>query len=373
MSGKKKRSKFNPILIIFAIIGGFSGFFGMDLLDKLIGKNVAVNPITILFLIVMFLLSFFLAPLIHELGHLIMGLLTGYEFVSFRVGNFTIVKENGKFVRKKFNIAGTGGQCILTYKIVDNPQNIPYFWYNFGGIFFNFLTTFICIPFILIFKNPLFKIGFILIAVVSLILGIVNLIPTNAMGVGTDGYNLILLKKSPADRIMIYKTMLINALQYRGVILEDIPDNILTFTDEEKNCTLGIVATILEANLLMNRHNFELAEKKYRYVANNEDNASLYRNECKCDMMFCMIMNGCSKEDIDKVYDDELKKYVKITEKNYIMRKRLMYAYYLIIQKDFDKASHEYICAQKMKNTYPARGEYLSEMALIDYVKDNFS
>ena len=370
---ENKKKKFNPFPIIFVIGGGLLGFFGMDIFDKLFGKVVTENPLIIPFIMLMFLLSFFLAPLIHESGHLVMGLLTGYEFVSFRIGSLTFVKENGKLVRKSFNIVGTGGQCILTYRITDDPQNIPYFWYHFGGVFFNFMTTLICIPVISILKNPFVKIGFIMIAVISLILGIVNIIPTDVMGAGTDGYNLILLKKSPAVRSMMYKTMIINAMQYQGVKLEDIPDNILTFTDEEKNCSLGIVASVLEANLLMNRHDFEQAEEKYSYIANNENCAALYRNESKCEMMFCMIMNGCSEEDIDKVYNDELKNYIKTTEKNYVMRKRLMYAYYLIIKKDAEKSSQEYALAQKMESTYPGRGEYLSEMELINYVKDNFS
>ena len=49
-----------------------------------------------------------------------------------------------------------------------------------------------------------------------------------------------------------------------------------------------------------------------------------------------------------------------------------MYAYYLIIEKDFTKAEEEYLIAEKMEKTYPAKGEYLSEMALIKYVKNNF-
>ncbi len=367
---KRKASKFNPVLIIYMIIGGAVGFFGADVIDKLINVNKYNGIIVTLFLMIVFCLSFYLSTIIHESGHLVMGLLTGYEFVSFRVGNFTIVKENGKLVRRKFNIAGTGGQCILTHKTVDNPQDIPYFWYHFGGVFFNFLTMLVCIPVILIADNPFIRLGFVLLAFVSLILGIMNITPTKAMGVGTDGYNLLLLKKSPVDRVVIYKTSVINAMQYQGIRLEDIPDEILTFTDEEKECVLGVAATIIEANVLMNRHDFKSAEEIYTEVADNENNAGLYRNECKCEKMFCMIMNGCSKEEIDGVYDKELKKYIKVTENTYISRKRLLYAYYLIIEKDNEKAEREYNLAKKMESTYPAKGEYLSEMALIEYVKN---
>lgn len=365
------KSKFNPIFIVFIILGIISGIFGKNMIEYL--ENDGASSITsLIFISVTFLVSFFIVPIIHEGGHLIMGLITGYNFVSFRIGSFTIIKENGKLVRKKFNIAGTGGQCTLTYKIVDNPQNIPYFWYNFGGVFFNFLTTILCIPIILFLNNAFVFVGFTMFAIISLMLGIINIIPTKATGVGTDGYNLILFKKSPADKMANYKLMLINAMQYQGIRLEEMPDNILKFTEEEKQCQFGKALTVIEANILMNKHDFKLAEETYRSILDNEDLFEIYKNECKCELMFCMLMNGYSSDDIDNLYK-EIKSYISATEKTYIMRKRLMYAYYLIIKKDFEKASQEYILAKKMENTYPAKGEYLSEITLIDYVKDNFS
>lgn len=371
MADKKKKNGFNSIFIVFIILGIVSGIFGGNMIDYL--KNSGVSSATsLIFILFTFLVSFFIVPIIHESGHLVMGLLTGYEFVSFRIGSFTLIKENGRLVRKKFNIAGTGGQCTLTYKTVDNPQDIPYFWYNFGGVFFNFLTVLVCIPVIILSDNVFISVGFIMLAVISFILGIINIIPTRATGIGTDGYNLVLLKKSPVERVSNYKIMLINAMQYQGIRIEEMPDNILKFTDEEKQCQFGKAFIVIEANVLMNKYDFKSAEEKYRSVVNDENSLEIYKNECKCEMMFCMIMNGCSPYDIDNIYK-EIKQYIAITEKTYIMRKRLMYAYYLIVKKDFEKASQEYILAKKMENTYPAKGEYLSEIALIEYVKDNFS
>lgn len=371
MSNGKKKSKFNPMLILYIVIGAACGFFGADLMDRL--ENNGVSPfVSLIFMMAAFLLSFLIVPIIHESGHLVMGLLTGYDFVSFRVGSFTVIKENGKLVRKKFNIAGTGGQCILTYKKVDEPQNIPFFWYHFGGVFFNFITAAVCIPIVILADNVFVCYGFIMLALISLVLGIMNIIPTKSSGIGTDGYNLLLLKRSPLERTVLYKTMIINAMQYQGIRLEDIPEDILKFTDEEKQCQLGRSLTILEANILMNKCDFKAAEEKYRYVIESENTLGLYESECKCEVMFCMIMNGYPSDEIESLYN-EIKQYIAVTEKTYIMRKRLMYAYYLVVKNDLEKASKEYDLAQKMESTYPAKGEYLSEAALIEYVKANFS
>ena len=50
---------------------------------------------------------------IHEGGHLICGLLTGYRFVSFRAGRFICYRRQGKLRIGRYQIAGTGGQCLL--------------------------------------------------------------------------------------------------------------------------------------------------------------------------------------------------------------------------------------------------------------------
>lgn len=371
MANKKKKSGFNPIFIVFIIVGIICGIFGEHMINYLEDTGVS-SIIVLIFVMATFLLSFLIVPIIHEVGHLVMGLITGYDFVSFRIGSFTLIKENGKFVGKKFNIVGTGGQCVLTHKTVDNPQNIPFFWYNFGGVFFNFFTAVLCVPIIIFPSNPFVFVGFVMLAVISLAMGIVNIIPTKASGVGTDGYNLILLKKSPVDRVALYKTMLLNALQYQGVRLEDMPNDILKFTDEEKNCQLGTPLAGIEANILMNKFDFKSAEKKYRSILDNENLIGVYENEYKCEIMFCMIMNGYSPQDINDMYK-EIKQYITTTGKTYISRKRLMYAYYLIVEKNPQKALNEYSTAQKMKNTYPAKGEYLSEMYLIEYIKKNYS
>ena len=56
---------------------------------------------------------YILQLILHEAGHYLFGRLTGYTFVSFRIDNYTWIKENGKLVLKRFKIPGTGGQCLM--------------------------------------------------------------------------------------------------------------------------------------------------------------------------------------------------------------------------------------------------------------------
>lgn len=53
-------------------------------------------------------LSFWLQAILHEGGHLVCGLLSGYRFLSFRVGSFTLLRQNGRLVLRRFYLPGTG-------------------------------------------------------------------------------------------------------------------------------------------------------------------------------------------------------------------------------------------------------------------------
>ena len=54
-----------------------------------------------------------LQTIIHEGGHLIFGLLSGYHFGSFRVFNLIWIKEDGAIRLRRLSITGTAGQCLM--------------------------------------------------------------------------------------------------------------------------------------------------------------------------------------------------------------------------------------------------------------------
>ena len=110
-------------------IGLFSDMTIAQFVEKL--KNIEVLELigVMLFSILSAFLGGFLQIIIHEAGHLVTGLLSGYKFVSFRIFNYTILKTKGKLKIKKFGIAGTGGQCLMTPP--DCPiEELKFVWYN---------------------------------------------------------------------------------------------------------------------------------------------------------------------------------------------------------------------------------------------------
>lgn len=96
-------------------------------------------------------LGIFLQLTIHEAGHLVFGLKSGYRFSSFRIGSFMWLKENDKIVSRKLRLAGTGGQCLMVPPQMQDGK-IPVILYNLGGSIMNlvasavFLIIYLLIP-----------------------------------------------------------------------------------------------------------------------------------------------------------------------------------------------------------------------------------
>lgn len=84
------------------------------------------------------ILSFWLQAILHEGGHLVCGLLSGYRFLSFRVGSFTLLRQNGRLVLRRFYLPGTGGQCLLE---PPDGDEVPFRLYNLGGGLANLLSA----------------------------------------------------------------------------------------------------------------------------------------------------------------------------------------------------------------------------------------
>ena len=78
------------------------------------------------------ILSFYLHIILHEGGHLVAGLASGYKFVSFRIGSVLWIKIQGKIRRKRLSLPGTGGQCLLDPPAMDGGR-FPAVLYNLGG------------------------------------------------------------------------------------------------------------------------------------------------------------------------------------------------------------------------------------------------
>ena len=115
---KNKKQKAGGIIsmVIILLIGFAAGWLVTAYADRAGGADTGSGAflIRLLYLVFCIYLAFFLQGAVHEAGHLICGLLSGYGFASYRIGSLMWIKQDGKIRFKRFSIAGTGGQCLMT-------------------------------------------------------------------------------------------------------------------------------------------------------------------------------------------------------------------------------------------------------------------
>lgn len=67
--------------------------------------------------------------------------------MSYRLGSFIWVKTPDGIKFRRYSIAGTGGQCLLSPPDMDENGMFPVMLYNFGGSIFNAALSLIMLLF----------------------------------------------------------------------------------------------------------------------------------------------------------------------------------------------------------------------------------
>lgn len=302
-------------------------------------------------LMLKFCIAFFAGAVIHtilhELGHMIAGLISGYEFSSFRIFQFTWIKVDGKVKFKKFSLKGTAGQCLMIPP-KDRGLEYPIIFYNISGVLMNFISSvlFLVIGFTL--KNEVF----IFLCIPGFYLALTNGIPLQINGIANDGKNIVDLRKSKIARQAMDTQLRCNALQMHGIRLRDMPQE--WFVVEEpcdlRNihvCSLIYLGLCRESD----KGNYDEYEKKVKEFLGRETALlEIYRCELKCELIFVYIKQG--KYDEAETLYMEMEQYLNRT-KMFLEHYPLMYGYQKLVKQNESKAKKLLAEYEKVKKTYP--------------------
>ncbi|MGL5087427.1 MAG: M50 family metallopeptidase, partial [Clostridium sp.] len=297
------------------------------------------------------------------------GLLSGYKFISFRVGSITIVKDEGKYKIKKYKIKGTGGQCLMMPTVSDYKDN-PYKLYNLGGIIIN---TIVVIVSGILYKSNNYSDFINTVSICLVTTGVIcvlsNGIPLKIGGIANDGYNYIAIGKNELIKRCFYTQLKVNGLIYLGVRVKDMDFSLFELDgDYDINNPIITGMKLMEANYYHDKKEFLKAKECLENTLNITTNIlKIYEYEINCELLFYEIIGDKDENKIQKLYTKELKQYIKATD-CYISRKRLMYAYYKLVENDIDKTNKLLVEIDKVKKTYPAKSELESELEIIDYI-----
>lgn len=357
-------------MAIGAAIGLFCGPIIDDFLKNSNGFLDVV--IKILTFFVMVFMVYYIQTIVHEAGHLVFGLLTGYKFCSFRIGKNMFVIENGKLKCIKYGIQSTGGQCLM---VPPNWQgdNTPYMLYHLGGSLLNLIVGLISFGLYLLFKNiPYLSLFLLLSSGICLLIVIMNGVPLKLGGVNNDGYNALEIWRNKKANKVMWQQLKINEMLMNGASLLDVPASwfVLPEADEMNNSIIATSAVYIQ-NRYLGNHQYDKALELAKSLINNENAImGIHKNLLKLDVVYCELLKGNTSA-VDEFLDKDVKNTIKAMP-TFISVLRTNYAIALL--KDNDEAQAKKIMEtfDKVATKYPYQGEVTIEKSLMEVAKQNW-
>ena len=99
MAQKKKMAWQQIVATVFLLcVGAACGYFVAMYADQILPSDVAPGAFLLWCgtLLLLLYAAVFLQLILHEAGHLLFGLASGYRFSSFRIGSMMWIRQNSK-------------------------------------------------------------------------------------------------------------------------------------------------------------------------------------------------------------------------------------------------------------------------------------
>ena len=342
------------IMFVGAIIGYAVG--------KIVGDTLArVDTPNIIFLFIAGVIAFILQVIVHEAGHLVFGLLSGYKFISFRVFDFKIIKdENGKLKIRYERLAGTGGQCLMRA-----PEYVEgkfkYRLYLLGGVIFNIVFSIVSWLILPSYYTLLF-------ALIGFALAFLNLIP---MGFN-DGMTYYHASKDETTRFILY-------LQLEYIYYQSIGKNLLIEqpTIVEKINSLEITNTnyLTDALEFIKLDGLEyffefdaLYNESRKLYIERTDLLPVYKVELMALLVKLISLVNPEDELLEEIMKDKTL-LARFKQKN-PQTKNILATYEYGVKLDDEKALGLIAEARKIKNKAPNLYVQNLEMKYCDYLEN---
>lgn len=353
-------------VLIYGLIGGVCGVLMADTLAQLPAQEGLFGGWLLPFALLVLLMYgvMLLQIILHEGGHLLFGLLSGYRFRSFRIMNLMLLKTEEGLRFCRLSLAGTGGQCLLDpADLVDGEM--PVFLYNLGGSLLNIIVSGLALlPCLLLPLAPLIRLFLLLFSIIGFGFALMNGVPMRMGTVDNDGYNAISLGRDPAALRAFWIQMKVNQQQSLGLRLGEMPEAWFQLPDEAgmQNSLIATLA-VLACNRLMDQHRFAEADALMEDVlAQKSGVIGLQRGLLLCDRICCLLLRG---EDVSPLLDKVQRRFMH-SMRNYPSVLRCQYALALLAEGDVAKAEKIKSRFVQVSKSYPYASEIEGERELME-------
>ena len=368
---KQKRTSIGS-LILFAFCVGV-GVFVYLLLPKYFNASPYKTAPSLIILITIAIFSFFLSIILHEAGHLVFGLMTGYKFSSFRIGAIMLVSLSGKMKIKLHTIPGTAGQCLLSPPDLKNGK-MPHILYNLGGVISNvvFAALFGTLGFA--FRKYFFVcVSMTALSSINLVLGASNGIPYRTNTVNSDGMNALSLAKNPTALRALWIQLKINSETANGKRLSEMPGEWFSLP-EEKELENPLTASIVsfKTSRLMDEHKFPEALDLITEYKNLPALPEIYRSLMALDEISIRAIQGDDYTTVASLFTKGV--HTLLTKmKNFPSVVRTKYIFALLVENNITNAVGIKLTLNKIEKTYPYSADIASEKELMTIAENSIS
>lgn len=316
----------------------------------------------------------FLQIIIHEAGHLVFGLLSGFRMVSFRVANIILVRHDEGWQFGRFSIAGTGGQCLMEPKIdnIKDAHLMPCTWYLAGGVIANAVVAIVSVVILSMHIAGVVVSCLLAMLVLSgVYLAITNGIPMKIGGVANDGDNIRTLRRNAEARRLLWVQLKANAVYTRGMRFCDMPGEWFSLPDDaDAGDYLNASIIGMRASREIERLNFEAAYHDLRRLRSAGARLlEVLQRETACELLLPAIMLHRPRYEIEAIMDQKTEQYARTYASYMLSRAITVYVIERFIKRDnvaTEKALRQF---EKMARRYPTKGEQRSCRELMAYLK----
>lgn len=313
----------------------------------------------------MYFMTFYLQIIIHECGHMVFGLMTGYKFRSIRFGSIMIVSIEGKLRFKRYSLAGTGGQCLMSPpELVDGKM--PYVLYNLGGSFLNLIFAAIFLVLGLTVNVPYLDLFFLMNAIWGLSTALQNGIPLE-LQVPNDGSNTVALSKSKTALRGFWLSMKTVEALGDNRRLGTMPEEWFeVYEGEDLTQPLATHIIVAKCDRLLDLHRFDEAKRELLSLLDSSEYSisDVVRTVLTDNLICCEAFTENRPETYERFLTPTYHKLEKALVNN-IGAIRTTYVRSLLIDHDTEKASKALIAFDKLKKTYPYPSDYELESELM--------
>lgn len=368
----KDRKSNRTVWFLSGVSGMFSAVAGLKFFEASENANGTYADFILTFVIMIFAIyiSMFIHIIIHETGHLVFGLATGYRFSSFRIANIMLAKVDGKFCIKKHSVKGTAGQCLMAPPEYVEGK-IPYVMYNLGGVIFNIILSLISLVLFFSLKpDSLFATALLLFfSSTGFALAFTNGFPVKNRFMINDGGNILGMKNNSEAIHAFYGQLKVYEALSHGIRLKDMPDDYFRIPDDEKMkdglmCADGVFACLR----MIDKHDFDSAEILMDKLLNEEaGTVEIHRRQLICNKIYFELISDNNPEVIKNLIDKPQKSFMNSMKSDPSVM-RTNYALAVLNEKNKEKAQKIRKEFEKREKTYAFSADMQTDRELIEIV-----